>query len=143
LKDIVSLSVFKLLTKVLIPSPLAFKLTMYVCRDHARTPMQWDDTQNAGFTSGQPWLMVNPNYQQINVAKQDTEANSVFKYYRQLLQLRHDSEALQSAEISFSDSSNQILIYARFNTSNRFRIIANLSANRHSITFNVHGKVVF
>lgn len=57
-------------------------------RDHARTPMQWEDAPNAGFTTGEPWIMVNPNYRQINAAAQMNDPDSVFCYYQRLLRLR-------------------------------------------------------
>lgn len=63
-------------------------------RDHARTPMQWDDSPNAGFTSGEPWIMVNPNYRQINAAQQMNDPDSVFCYYQRLLRLRKQHEVL-------------------------------------------------
>ncbi|MEV6342497.1 alpha-glucosidase [Actinoplanes sp. NPDC051851] len=58
-------------------------------RDNARTPMQWDDSPQAGFTTGTPWLAVNPNYPQINAASQRADPTSVFHYYRRLIELRH------------------------------------------------------
>lgn len=57
-------------------------------RDNARTPMQWSSEANAGFTSGTPWMMVNPNYSHINAVEQISRADSVFSFYRQLLALR-------------------------------------------------------
>ena len=60
-----------------------------VARDNCRTPMQWDDSPNAGFTTGTPWIDVNPNYLQINAAKQVDDPDSVFSYYRELIRLRH------------------------------------------------------
>ena len=57
-------------------------------RDNARTPMQWDDGQQAGFTSGEPWIEVNPNYSEINVQQVLVDPNSVFYYYQKLIQLR-------------------------------------------------------
>ena len=60
-----------------------------VARDNARTPMQWDDTQNAGFTTGKPWLALNPNYTDINVKAALADKDSVFYYYQQLIKLRH------------------------------------------------------
>lgn len=57
-------------------------------RDNARTPMQWDDSENAGFTSGQPWLKVNPNYKEINVKSQLKDENSIFNYYKKLIKIR-------------------------------------------------------
>ena len=58
-------------------------------RDNARTPMQWDDSPNAGFTTGKPWLAVNPNYKKINAQEQIGRSDSVFHYYRKLIELRH------------------------------------------------------
>jgi len=58
-------------------------------RDNSRTPMQWDDTPNAGFTTGTPWLKVNENYHQINAARQLHDPDSVFSYYKALIALRH------------------------------------------------------
>ncbi|MDD6134281.1 MAG: alpha-glucosidase [Selenomonadaceae bacterium] len=60
-----------------------------VGRDNARTPMQWDDTANAGFTDGEPWLAVNPNYPAINVKAALADKQSVFYYYQRLIELRH------------------------------------------------------
>jgi oligo-1,6-glucosidase len=59
-------------------------------RDNARTPMQWDGSAHAGFTTGTPWLAVNPNYRDINAADQITDPGSVFSHYRQLNALRHN-----------------------------------------------------
>ena len=57
-------------------------------RDNARTPMQWTDDENAGFTDGMPWLAMNPNYRQINVREQEARTDSVLVYYRRLVHLR-------------------------------------------------------
>ena len=57
-------------------------------RDNARTPMQWDDTEYAGFTKGTPWIAVNPNYEEINVKAETENADSVFHYYKKLISLR-------------------------------------------------------
>jgi len=59
-------------------------------RDNARTPFQWDATENAGFTTGTPWLMVNPNYRDINLAEQRRRAGSVYQFYRSLIALRRN-----------------------------------------------------
>ena len=61
-----------------------------VARDNCRTPMQWDASANAGFTTGTPWIDVNPNYVDINVAAQVDDPDSVFSYYRELIRLRHE-----------------------------------------------------
>ncbi|MBA8793989.1 oligo-1,6-glucosidase [Friedmanniella endophytica] len=63
-------------------------------RDNARTPMQWDDSSQAGFTGGVPWLTVNPNYTEINAAAQVDDPHSVFSHYRALIALRHENPVL-------------------------------------------------
>ena len=61
-------------------------------RDNARTPMQWDDSEHAGFTSGTPWIAVNPNYKTINAKLELVDKNSVFHYYKKLIALRKSEE---------------------------------------------------
>lgn len=65
-----------------------------VSRDNARTPMQWDDSANAGFTTGTPWISVNKNYMQINAKAALEDKDSVFYYYQKLIQLRHQYEVI-------------------------------------------------
>lgn len=60
-----------------------------ISRDNARTPMQWDDSKNAGFTDGTPWINVNPNYKEINAKAAVADPDSVFHYYQELIKLRH------------------------------------------------------
>lgn len=60
-----------------------------ISRDNARTPMQWDDSPNAGFTTGTPWINVNPNYREINARAAVSDPDSVFHYYQELIRLRH------------------------------------------------------
>ena len=65
-----------------------------VSRDNARTPMQWDDSANAGFTTGTPWISVNKNYTQINAKAALEDKDSVFYYYQKLIRLRHENEII-------------------------------------------------
>lgn len=66
----------------------------YRSRDNARTPMQWSDEDNAGFTDGEPWIPVNPPADEINVADQRDRSDSILAYYQGLIELRHDEDAL-------------------------------------------------
>lgn len=70
------------------------KYLCYKSRDNARTPMQWDDGENAGFTEGTPWIMVNPNFKEINVKDQLARENSVFHYYKKLIRLRRHNPVI-------------------------------------------------
>ena len=65
-----------------------------IARDNARTPMQWDDTPNAGFTTGTPWLAVNRNYLMINAADEVSDPDSVYNYYKELIRLRHTHDVI-------------------------------------------------
>ena len=97
-------------------------------RDNARTPMQWDDSENAGFTKGTPWFGVNPRYKEINVAKALKDENSVFYYYRKLIRLRHEQELLTDGtyELILPDDA-QIFAYLRKSKTETWLIAANLS----------------
>ena len=82
--------------RIALAAGLTEKEALKVCqensRDNARTPMQWSDEENAGFTVGTPWLKVNPNYRRINAAAQEKDPDSVLNYYRRLIALRKSSE---------------------------------------------------
>ncbi|ODQ82673.1 glycoside hydrolase family 13 protein [Babjeviella inositovora NRRL Y-12698] len=65
-----------------------------VARDHARTPVQWDDSANAGFTTGKPWMKINDNYREINVKSQVNDPNSILSFYKQVLKLRKNHKDL-------------------------------------------------
>lgn len=70
------------------------KFVNAIGRDNARFPMHWDDSDNAGFTTGTPWISVNENYKKINAAAQINDPESVFSYYKRLIELRHQMEII-------------------------------------------------
>ncbi|WP_254278922.1 glycoside hydrolase family 13 protein [Haloarcula marina] len=72
----------------------------YVGRDNARTPMQWDDAEHAGFTDGEPWIDCNSNYETVNVARARANEDSVWHYYRDLIELREEHDVLVYGEFS-------------------------------------------
>lgn len=100
-------------------------------RDNARTPMQWANTQNAGFSTGSPWLKVNPNYVQINAESQVHDGQSVFNYYRRLIQLRKESRVLieGSFELLLPDDED-IFAYIREWNGEKILVIANFHAKQ-------------
>lgn len=83
-------------------------------RDNARTPFQWNDDLHAGFTTGTPWIMVNPNYRQINVAEQQGRDNSVLSYYKKLISLRKKNPVIiYGAYELLNADSEEIFAYRR------------------------------
>ncbi len=88
-RDVETLNAYRELTEAGLREPEELlRCIAYKSRDNARTPMQWDDTKNAGFSDGTPWIMVNPNYTRINAAAQRKDPDSVFHYYKRLIALR-------------------------------------------------------
>jgi len=83
----------------------------HMSRDNARTPMQWDDSPNAGFTTGTPWLPVNPNYRQINVAEAVDDPNSIFPYFRRVIALRHTDPVVAYGDFTMLIPDDE-LVYA-------------------------------
>ncbi len=99
-------------------------------RDNARTPMQWDDTGQAGFTtSSKPWLPVNPNYRQINAAQEQSDPNSVYNFYRRLLEMRKHTPAFVYGDYKDLDPSNpNVFIYTRVLDNEKYLVVINLSS---------------
>ncbi|OXS58915.1 glucohydrolase [Cohnella sp. CIP 111063] len=98
-------------------------------RDNSRTPMQWNDLDQAGFTTGTPWLKVNPNYKAINVEKELEEPDSIYHHYRKLIALRKNNPtAVYGAYDLILPEHKQIYAYTRTLGEDRLLVIANLSA---------------
>ncbi|RSK25872.1 alpha-glucosidase [Bacillus sp. HMF5848] len=110
-------------------------------RDNSRTPMQWSSAQNAGFTTGQPWLKVNPNHEFINVDQAKADPNSIYHYYKKLIQVRKQEEALiyGAYELILEDHT-QIYAYTRTLNDEVMLIITNLS-NKEAI-FELPSKLI-
>ena len=91
-RDLESINAYRdLSARRVLPKEELLAAIAYKSRDNARTPFQWDDSPNAGFTTGTPWIMVNPNYKEINAREQLGRADSVFHYYQKLITLRRSS----------------------------------------------------
>lgn len=99
-------------------------------RDNARTPMQWDATENAGFTKGTPWIKVNPNYKEINVENQKNDPDSVLNYYKKLVKIRQENETIVYGEFeALLEESTEIFAYDRVLGEDRIRVICNFTQN--------------
>lgn len=95
-------------------------------RDNARTPMQWDDSENAGFTTGTPWLRVNDNYKQINAKSQVDDADSIFNCYRKLIQLRKQYPVFVDGEFTLLlEDDENIFAYERKDEDKTMIVVCN------------------
>ena len=98
-------------------------------RDNARTPMQWDDSENAGFTTGKPWLPVNQNYKKINVHAQLNDPNSILNVYRFLINYRKNNPLVVYGDYQLLESHKNIFAYTRTYEGKTLLVVANISNN--------------
>ena len=106
----------------------------YKGRDNARTPMQWDDSAYAGFSTANPWIMVNPNYTKINAKDQINREDSVFKYYQKLIKLRHESELIVYGTYDLIlDDDKDIYAYIRTLDDEKLIVYCNFSENTREV----------
>ena len=111
-------------------------------RDHARTPMQWSAQENAGFTKGEPWIMVNPNYPSINAEAQERDPESVLHFYRRLIALRNGSRTLQYGDYrAILPEHGQIFAYQRASRSETYTIVCNMSGDSAALPQPFEGEV--
>ncbi|MCU6687684.1 alpha-glucosidase [Dorea acetigenes] len=102
-------------------------------RDNGRTPMQWDDSENAGFTTGKPWFKVSERYPEINVEKALEDRNSIFYYYKKLIGLRHTESLLTDGDYQLiMEEDAQIFAYLRTTDQESWLVAANLSEQHRS-----------
>lgn len=98
-------------------------------RDNSRTPFQWNATANAGFTSGKPWLKVNPNYTTVNVEAEEKNSNSCLNYFRKIVKLRKDNLVLVYGKYVLLDEDNpQVYAYTRELNGRKILIMLNFSS---------------
>lgn len=142
-RDIESLNAYKeLTTKENIPAETVMGYIKAVGRDNARTPMQWDASENGGFTSGTPWLQVNKNYKTINAAAQVNDPDSVFAYYKKLIALRHTNEVMVNGvyDVLIPDHP-QIYAYTRTLGDKQLLVLCNDSDTNAAIPAEIQEKI--
>ena len=112
-RDVESINIWNMGKRLHLPYGLRWRMIKTKSRDNARTPMQWDDSINGGFSAGTPWLSVNGNYPRINVKRQEDDPGSVLAYYRQLIAFRNGSRVLQEGDFTELYRKNGVYAYRR------------------------------
>jgi oligo-1,6-glucosidase len=103
-------------------------------RDNARTPMQWDDGKNAGFTSGNPWIKVNPNYKTINVQNALADSNSIFYYYKKMIQLRKQNPvAVYGSYDILLENDEKVYAFTRMLENDRLLVLLNFTGDHAAL----------
>jgi oligo-1,6-glucosidase len=104
------------------------------CRDNGRTPFQWDNSRNAGFTTGTPWIKVNPNYTTINATEQEKDSTSVLNYFRKVVKFRKDNPVLVYGKYTLLDKENpDVYAYSRELNGKKLLVLLNFKNKPASV----------
>ena len=129
-RDVESLNYYRILMENGKTSEEALQILAERSRDNGRTPMQWDDSHAAGFTTGTPWI-----YRQINAAAQMNDETSVRAFYKKLVQLRKEMEVISEGKIEFLMKEDEsVLAYRRYTDSQEMLVMCNLTSEEVPVT---------
>jgi len=112
---------------------LRWSLIRKTSRDHARTPMQWTGGDHGGFTTGNPWLAVNPNCKTINVAAEQEKTDGILAFYQEMIRIRKSSEALQWGDYRKVSSPKGVYIFERETKDEKVTVICNMGKKARKI----------
>ncbi|WP_252233877.1 alpha-glucosidase [Clostridium sp. ZS1] len=130
--DIKSINIFNERVEWGVSKEEALKEIWAISRDNSRTPMQWNDSENAGFSNNKPWIDVNSNYKEINVESELKDPNSVLNFYKKMIDVKKNSETLSYGEYKLIlDEDENIYSYMRILGDKKYMIICNLSDNEN------------
>jgi oligo-1,6-glucosidase len=118
-----------------VPAGLRWRMLRRSSRDNARTPVQWNAEEGAGFTTGQPWLGLNSNYRKINVAEQERDENSVLNFYRRLTELRRSRPALMNGDFTLLEAKRGRIVYERRQGNERLLVLLSFSKHRQKLPY--------
>ena len=136
-RDIESLNYYNLMKRKGKPEEEIYESLRRKSRDNARTPMQWDDTENAGFSEAEPWISVIPNYKEINTLDREDE-NSIFSYYRKLIRLRKTVPVLADGSFeALLEEDDRILAYKRRTKEQELYVFCNFFPEEASVDFSL------
>jgi oligo-1,6-glucosidase len=135
--DVETLNLNRMMKRLPLPEWLRWKWLRESSRDNARTPVQWNAADNAGFTTGKPWLKINQNYKQINYESQKNDPDSVLSFYKQLVALRASSETLKYGGFKPLYTRGGIVAYERASVrgSESYIVILNISKKSGKAVF--------
>ncbi|MBE5996278.1 MAG: alpha,alpha-phosphotrehalase [Lachnospiraceae bacterium] len=133
-RDVECLNYYKILLDGGSTKEEALEVLANRARDNGRTPMQWDGTPNAGFTTGTPWIGVTDNYRTINVEAAEADPESILHYYRRLIRLRKEYDVISEGDIRFLDTGiPHVLAYERIFEGRTLTVVCNFGSEREVI----------
>lgn len=137
MKDPVSHFIYNLLTHYLVPKKLAFSFVKFGARDHARVPMNWDDSVNGGFNEGSaPWQKTDDSYSEVNVKKDLESSKSIYHYYQKLLEIKKTNEvAINGKTKEYDHYNKKVIAYSRTYNDKKLFVFGNFS--KKTIKYNI------
>ena len=129
-KDVSTFCVRDLMRKFGFSNKHILKVAHTAARDNARTPMQWSDAENAGFSQAEPWFTVNPNYKEVNVAANEADPNSLLNFYRKLIALRkqYKEAAIYGRFVIHLKHDKHLFVYDKIaDDGSKLTVVLNLS----------------
>ncbi len=136
-RDIESLNYYNLMKRKGKPEEEIYESLRRKSRDNSRTPMQWDDSENAGFSDVQPWISVIPNYKEINTLDRESD-NSIFNYYRKLIRLRKAVPVIAGGIFeALLEDDDQILAYKRTDNTQELYVFCNYFPEETQVSLNI------
>lgn len=127
-KDVVTFNNQKLFKKLGVSDEKYLKIANKTTRENSRTPVQWDTSEYAGFSTAEPWFYVNPNYKQINVAQAEKDPDSILNYYRKLLKFRKENPIVIYGDyVEHYKDSDKLYVYERNYEGKRMLVISSFS----------------
>ncbi|OED55805.1 glucohydrolase [Aliivibrio fischeri] len=138
-KDIETLNFYRVKTESGVSHESMMKGIHANSRDNARTPMHWDNSDNAGFTQGTPWIKLNPNYPEINVAAALEDKNSIFYHYQKLIALRKQNPVIVYGDfIPLFETHSAVFAYERKDNDQHLVVLNNFSAEPQTLALPEH-----
>lgn len=128
IQDVESHTVWEMARKLGIPKGLRWKMIRRTSRDNGRTPMQWSGEENAGFTTGTPWLKINANYKQVNAEREMADGNGILAFWKYMISLRKNEPALREGDYFPACMKGAVYAYERVLDGKRLLSICNFSA---------------
>ena len=139
-RDVETINGFKVAAQKGMTAAEFLEKANYSGRDNARSPFQWDGGLNAGFSTVEPWMKVNPNKDQINMRSQEDDQNSILNYFRQLVVMRKSNKGLIYGDMDLHDTgSDPVMMFDRIFGNDRYRIVISFSDRPVDIQFSFKG----
>lgn len=142
IQDIESHNVDKMAKKLGIINPFRWHLIRKTSRDNARTPVQWDDTENGGFTTGKPWLQVNRNHTEINVEKDMRDPGGVRAFYKKAIALKKSSDVLLEGSFEEVYAGKMVYVFRRRLGDKVMTAVCSFSKKQEKLPVAISGEVV-